>query len=154
DGIQINTGGNNIIEGNLIGTDPSSTIVRRNSGRGVFINGSPSNVIGGTASASINVISGSQNGIVISGGGATQNQIIFDNIGSGLARDINPAFDNYLNGISITNGAFNNAIGAGVPAPGQTVNIIASSGQDGLNIASGTANLVIANLIDSNKGNG
>ena len=157
-GIQITSaggaGGSNIIEGNLIGTDPTSTVARRNSGRGVLINGSPSNLIGGTASASTNVISGNQTGIEISGGSSTQNQLIFDNIGSDLARNINSALGNSQNGVSITNGASNNAIGAGVPLPGQTVNFIASSGQDGIRIASGTANLVIANLIDSNNGNG
>ncbi|HWX40640.1 MAG TPA: hypothetical protein VN345_05770, partial [Blastocatellia bacterium] len=157
-GIQITSaggaGGSNIIEGNLIGTDPTSTVARRNSGRGVLINGSPSNLIGGTASASTNVISGNQTGIEISGGSSTQNQLIFDNIGSDLARNINSALGNSQNGVSITNGASNNAIGAGVPLPGQTVNFIASSGQDGIRIASGTASLVIANLIDSNNGNG
>jgi hypothetical protein len=157
-GIQITSaggaGGSNIIEGNLIGTDPTSTVARRNSGRGVLINGSPNNLIGGTASASTNVISGSQTGIEISGGSSTQNQLIFDNIGSDLARNINSALGNSQNGVSITNGASSNAIGAGVPLPGQTVNLIASSGQDGIRIASGTANLVIANLIDSNNGNG
>jgi hypothetical protein len=155
-GIQITSaggaGGSNIIEGNLIGTDPTSTVARRNSGRGVLINGSPGNLIGGTANPSINVISGNQNGVEITGNNSTQNQLQLDIIGSDLSASL--SLGNSLNGVSITSGASANTIGGNVVTPGQVANVIVHSGQDGINIASGTANVLLANRIDLNGRDG
>jgi hypothetical protein len=147
---------NNIIEGNFIGTDPTGTSSRANSGRGVLINGGFSNLIGGTARPSINLISANQTGIEMTGAACVKNQVILDNIGSDADGNINPALGNSLNGVSITGGASQNVIGVtgDVVAPGSTANGIKSSGQDGIDIASGSANLVLANAIDKSARNG
>lgn len=152
-GIQL-TGGNNIIEGNLIGTDPTGAQKRANSGRGVFVNGSSGNLIGGTASAATNLISASQNGVEITGNASTLNQVELNIIGSDLSANPNPVLGNSGNGVSITNGASANTIGGSVVFAGLVANVIVSSGQDGINIGSGSANLVVANRIDSNGRNG
>jgi hypothetical protein len=150
-GIQTTQGGGNIIEGNLIGTDPTGTTVRGNTGRGIFINNSSNNTIGGTASPSINVISGNQNGIELAGSGSVQNVVELNLIGAD--KTLSLVLGNSQNGLSITNGASNNTIG-GIAAPGSLLNVIVGSRQDGVSIASGTSNLVQSNQIDLNNRNG
>ena len=56
-GIFLTSGGNNVIEGNFIGTDPTGTLDRGNNGNGVDV-GSGGNLIGGITPAARNVISG------------------------------------------------------------------------------------------------
>jgi hypothetical protein len=150
-GIQATQGGSNIIEGNLIGTDPTGTTVRGNTGRGVLINNSSNNTIGGTASPSINVISGNQNGIELAGNGSVNNVVELNLIGAD--KSLSLVLGNSQNGLSITNGASNNIIG-GTAAPGSLLNVIVGSHQDGVSIASGTSNLVQSNQIDLNSRNG
>ena len=58
EGIKIRVGGNNIIEGNFIGTNLSGTAAQGNFG-GVAIDNA-NNLIGGTTPAARNVISGNQ----------------------------------------------------------------------------------------------
>ena len=70
-GVRIDTGTNNTLAGNFIGTDTTGTIARGNFNRGVLIVGSTLNNIGLSAVASRNVISGnSGTGISITGGGS------------------------------------------------------------------------------------
>ena len=85
DGITVagNTTSANIIAGNRIGTDVTGTNVLGNN-RGVFLNDSPDQRIGGILPVAQNVISGNNNhGIVINGNNATGNRIqgnsIFNN---------------------------------------------------------------------------
>ena len=64
-GIQLTNGGNNVVEGNLIGTDITGTIDRGNTGNGIYVSSS-NNVIGGTTAAQRNIISGNgKPGIII-----------------------------------------------------------------------------------------
>src|SRR5438093_1167718 len=66
--IALNTKGGDIIEGNFIGTDVTGNI-RRLNGYGVFINERANNcIIGGTAAAARNLISGNRNDGVTLGG--------------------------------------------------------------------------------------
>jgi CSLREA domain-containing protein len=58
DGIRLNGGGSNKIEGNSIGTAEVDTFTERNIGAGVAVFDGDDNVIGGTAAAQRNVISG------------------------------------------------------------------------------------------------
>ena len=82
-GISLSTGGH-AIEGNFIGTDAAGAVaVPNGSGIAVF---SPNNVIGGTAPADRNVISGNgRSGIVLSGLPATDNLMQGNYIGTNPA---------------------------------------------------------------------
>jgi hypothetical protein len=57
-GIALQTNGNNKIEGNIIGLDPTGTILRGNSGGGITVEqGSTANIIGGASANKRNIIS-------------------------------------------------------------------------------------------------
>src|SRR3989442_11730826 len=56
-GILVEGPGTNVIAGNYVGVDPSGTAARGNAQQGIWINGSPGNVVGGTSLAERNVIS-------------------------------------------------------------------------------------------------
>ena len=65
-GIQLFYGGNNVVEGNFIGTDLTGTLDRGNTGNGIYVSSS-NNVIGGTTAAQRNIVSGNgKPGIIIS----------------------------------------------------------------------------------------
>jgi hypothetical protein len=87
-GVYINGSGSsgNVLEQNLIGTDFTGTIPLSNV-QGVFINGAPSNLIGGTAPGAGNIISGNTGapgsaGIYLLGSGATGNVIQGNRLGT------------------------------------------------------------------------
>ena len=76
DGVRIQnpTGTNNLIQGNLIGTDVNGTATLANGQIGIYIVSAPSNAIGGTASGARNVISGNANvGVQIQNSSASGN---------------------------------------------------------------------------------
>jgi hypothetical protein len=80
-GIHITEQGNNVIEGNAIGSDPSGVSALPNS-RGILI-ATANNRVGGSLPASRNVISGNQaTGITIQGLDATSNQVLGNYIGT------------------------------------------------------------------------
>jgi hypothetical protein len=106
DGIELQSGGNNIIEGNFIGVDVTGTVTDPNpvfsgdefgnAGSGVYINGSSGNTIGGNAgttpggwcTGSCNILSGAgrgffadAHGVEIAGAGATGNVVKGNHIG-------------------------------------------------------------------------
>ena len=64
-------GSGNHVRGNLIGTDVSGTAAIPNGDAGIFIDGAPDNVVGGTVAGARNVISGGiQSGIAIRASGS------------------------------------------------------------------------------------
>ena len=84
DAIVISSAGNTI-EGNLIGTDPSGTLARPNTGNGIRITGS-SNVVGGTTASARNFIAGNVgDGVLVSGASAAGNRILGNYIGTNAA---------------------------------------------------------------------
>ena len=88
DGVHISgstTTTGNLVMGNYIGTDVSGSLVRGNSGAGVFIEGAPSNTIGGTVAGSRNVISGNGRGVEIFGATASGNLVQGNFIGTNAA---------------------------------------------------------------------
>jgi hypothetical protein len=107
----------NVVEGNYIGTNASGTLDRGNTEAGVYINGGPTNTVGGITlttpdgpcTGACNVISGTNGGgVQIAGTGATGNLVAGNFIGTtadGLA-----ARGNSGNGVYI-NGAPGNTIG-------------------------------------------
>ena len=102
---------NNLVVGNLIGTDISGTIAWGNRSYGIFLTGgSSNNIIGGKAPEDRNILSGNGNtGVSIHKEGSEYNQVIGNYIGTDIGG--NAALPNDLKGVSISGGANNNFIG-------------------------------------------
>jgi CSLREA domain-containing protein len=128
--------GENRIEGNFIGTDPSGTLDRGNIDDGVNIfDGASRNVVGGTTPAARNVISGNAcNAVFVSG--ANDNLIQGNYVGTdktgakGLPNgDGDGAF--VCSAVVITSGASGNTVGG---ATAGTRNLISGNKSDGVAI--------------------
>lgn len=78
DGIEINGGNGNTIQGNYIGTDVAGTTLVGNGQHGVFVVDSSNNLIGGTTPGAENLIAGNgANGVTITG--ASQRDTVLGN---------------------------------------------------------------------------
>ena len=122
DGIRLESGSNNLIEGNYIGTDVSGLLDRGNGFDGVFIvGGSGGNRIGGLLPGQGNVISGNDDeGLDLRAGSANR---IEGNL-IGIAADGTTALGNVSDGVQITGGT-GNAV---------TANRIAANGGLGIDL--------------------
>lgn len=143
----------NVVQGNLIGTNAAGTAAVANSLEGVRLT-APKNIIGGTTPATRNVISGnSRDGIRISGAAATENQIQGNFLGT--RADGVGQLGNADHGVHINSNAGKNTIGGTAAGAGNTV---AFNGGDGVFIQPGNAatkdNAVLSNAIFSNTGLG
>jgi hypothetical protein len=131
--------GSDIIQGNLIGTDPTGELARPNTGDGLLI-GSPGNTIGGTSVSARNVISGNGgSGLTLA---SAQNVVQGNFIGVTAS---GAALGNAVFGVSIA-GAGNNTIGG----PNAAIrNVISNNHGGGIAItsSSGPGNLVQGNWI-------
>ncbi len=150
DGVRIEgaASSGNLVQGNYIGTDTTGTSDLGNAFNGVVIIGAPNNTIGGDNSLARNYIGGNdQNGVAISGAGATGNVIRTNTIGRGASFQ---KLSNTVNGVFIVNGATNNSVGTSVSG-----NVITNSG-DGVHIKDATTsgNSVLGNEIVGNVRNG
>jgi uncharacterized repeat protein (TIGR01451 family) len=149
-GILLDTGGNNVIEGNYIGTNAAGTAAQGNRD-GVYIFNSANNRIGGTAMGTRNVISGNtDDGVNLEGSGSTGNQIHGNYIGTTASGY--DALGNQGDGIKISATSSNNMIGW------QLLNIIAFNVGRGIYIegpgAGATGNAILSNSILLNGGQG
>jgi ligand-binding sensor domain-containing protein len=141
---------NNIVRGNLIGTDVSGAIALGNGRNGVaLVDGAQNNAIGGTTDAERNIISGNKwvgvsIGIMKTITAAHHNLVIGNYIGtdiSGMA-----AMGNKV-GVDICNGASDNTIGG--TTAGER-NVIAGSGKSGVHLCDGAVrNRIIGNYLGS-----
>ena len=95
DGVYISDAGTsgNVVEGNLIGTDPTGLYAAGNGGDGVIVqNGATGNTIGGTAPGTGNIISANGgDGVLVTGAG-TDNNVIEGNM-IGLSADMATLYD-------------------------------------------------------------
>ncbi|HEY9171011.1 MAG TPA: Calx-beta domain-containing protein, partial [Verrucomicrobiae bacterium] len=143
DGIEISGGSSNVIVGCFIGLSAAGTADQGNTLCGIRVTNSTGNVIGGTAPADRNYISGNdQQGLSFDGIGATANQVL----GNVIGLDLNAADrGNTQNGILLTN-APGNRIGG---ATGGARNIISGNNSDGIEIngAGASNNIVQGNFI-------
>lgn len=144
DGIEINGGGNNVVEGCIIGLNLAGTTDSGNTFNGILISNSSSNRIGGATVAARNIISGNDDsGVRIDGAGSTGNVVA----GNFLGLDINGTTSrgNTDHGVHI-NGAVNTNIGGSTDAER---NIISGNGQVGVLIegAGAAGNVVSRNYI-------
>ncbi len=135
----------NAIQGNLIGTDGSGTLVPAGAVQqyGIFLNGAPFNLIGGTTPAARNVISGN----------ATTGKMIFNQIGSNGSADLqrlDPNFDlgNVVQGnfIGTTAVAIPMLVG-GKPAQGVGVTIDSSAGNVLGGVVPSASNVIAGNAV-------
>jgi parallel beta-helix repeat protein len=144
-GIVVQTGGNNLIEGNFIGTNLAGSAALGNF-IGVMASNSSNNTIGGATIGARNVISGNTNSGIIINPNAAGNQIQGNRIGT----DVNgvAALGNGADGIGLQ-GVSNNTIGG---AAASARNIISGNSNQGIFISLGaTANIVQGNFIGTNN---
>ena len=139
----------NAVQGNFIGTDSSGTTPCPNSNTGLAImQGAQNNVVGGTAAAARNIISGNgADGVLISDAGTTGNAVQSNTIGSDISGAlplpngaIGPAA--FRNGVHIDVGANNNVIGS--PGFG---NIISANSENGIELTGTSGNFVQGNSV-------
>lgn len=138
DGIRIIGGSGHVIEGNLIGTDPSGTIAVANLGAGVRISNAIGVVIGGTEHGAGNVISGNHEGInawLTSGLRTEGNKIGTNESGTS-------AIPNVSYGISLleSTGA---VVGGNVPESGNLI----SGNSSGIYLRNGGNHVIAGNFI-------
>jgi hypothetical protein len=113
--------GNNTVTGCIVGLDPTGRVkVGADMVRGIWVNGSPGNTIGGTTKADANVLSGNANGVAIEGAGATGNLVGGNVIGLGTDGS---QLGNSKSGVRIALGA--------------TMTVVGITGTTGRNVISG-----------------
>lgn len=145
------TSGNNVW-GNLIGTNAAGTTAIPNGNDGIHFDGAPDNIVGGATLAKRNVISGNaQNGITVTGAGASDNIVQGNYIGVQI--DGESALPNQIDGIQIADGAVGTLIGgSAVLSSGDDVfgepNVIAFNAGRGVNV---TGNATTGNTIFGNS---
>ena len=142
-GVVLNTNGNNVIEGNYIGTNVAGTAAAANT-NGIVAN-SPNNRIGGTTAAQRNIISGNTgNGLSLSG---SNNTVLGNYIGTNPAGTV--VIGNGFSGVA-TNG-IGNTIGGDVAGAGNVItgNGAVSNGA-GVHLFGGSGNFVRGNFIGTN----
>ena len=129
----------NVIAGNFIGTQGGADSYG-NTLDGVFLDGATGNTIGGSASGSLNVISGNNVGIAIESGGA--NVVIGNDVGT--TSDGSQPLPNATDGIAIAASSAN-TIGGTVPGDGNVI----SGNKVGVHIteSGSSGNVLWGNLI-------
>ncbi|HEX5175934.1 MAG TPA: hypothetical protein VFV83_02840, partial [Chthoniobacteraceae bacterium] len=141
-GIVLESAGNNVIAGNLIGIDANGSNAQGNA-TGITILDSPNNTIGGpTAAARNRVVGNFLDGISISGAASTGNKILGNFIGTdGTGTGIQ---GNVGHGVRIAGGG-NNIIGGTVP---EARNVISGARNgSGVTLIDTTGNTVAGNFI-------
>jgi hypothetical protein len=135
-GMVLSGPGGDVISGNYIGTDVTGTVAFANRERGIYINGSSNNTIGGAGSGSGNVISANKwTGILIDGGSSDAIQ------GNAIGTDISGErpLGNLGCGIRIRNGT-NNVIGG---TTFHARNVISANSNSGVFIGVGSVGSVL-----------
>ena len=152
EGIYLHNVGSTTVVGNLIGTDTAGTADLGNASYGIQLNNSSNNLIGGTATAERNVISGNNSdGITIWGSGSTGNVIQGNYIGVDVTGDA--ALGNLADGIVMGGGANNNTIGGDRTAgEGNVISGQIGANSDGIEIDNLGAdnNKIYGNYIGTN----
>jgi hypothetical protein len=131
------------IIGNYIGTDLTGTAALGNL-RGIQVNETPNNTIGGSSDGAGNLISGNNSdGVRLSGVGATANEIQGNLIGTDVTGSVD--LGNTVVGVRIIDGLDNTVGGT---SPGAR-NVISGNGSDGVFIGGTTSqnNSVLGNYI-------
>ena len=149
-GIEIRDAGtdNNVVLGNLIGTDVSGLVALGNSQAGIAIYGTAStNIIGGLSASARNVISGNGSGVYIGGNGSTGNVVLGNYIGTNF--NASGLLGNSFDGINLGDFAANNRIGGNAAGAG---NWVAGNGLSGIaaDATAGAGNALLGNSVYQN----
>jgi subtilisin-like proprotein convertase family protein len=136
----------NQVAGNYIGTDATGTLARGND-RGVFVDDSQANTIGGSTAGERNVISGNSGaGLRLRSPDTQGNRVTGNFIGVGAGG--NTDLGNGSQGILVSDGAANNTIGGGI----NERNVISGNGEAGVHVENveSTGNVIQGNYIGTN----
>jgi len=149
----ITLGGNTpgtVIQGNLIGTDLTGNSAVANSGGGIYLYGSGTNLIGGVVPGARNIISGnSMEGLSVGDPGANGNTIQGNFIGT--KTDGASPLGNAWHNIDFLDTASNNLVGGSTSAADNHIAYVTTSPYDGVRIRAGCpGNFVSRNSIFSN----
>jgi hypothetical protein len=148
EGISILAGSDSVvIEGNFIGTDPTGTLDRGNTARGVAVIDASINTVGGKSPAARNVISGNDSDGV--GIFSAETSIVEGNL-VGTKKDGTTALANSFAGVFIFNGS-NNSVSSNTIGFNGSLGVLIVTDDDP-NASNG--NLVLGNSIFSNAGLG
>ncbi len=151
-GITLIDSDNHTIAGNYIGTDASGTVDLGNASKGIQIENSSGNQIGGASAMDRNVISGNDDdGIIVWGSGSTLNVIQGNYVGIDASGDA--ALGNTGDGIVVSGGAGNNTIGGDRTAgEGNVLSGNSGANSDGIEIDNTGAdnNKIYGNYIGTN----
>ncbi len=153
DGVAISDAGTtgNLVQGNLIGVDATSTLVLGNGTQGIWIGfGASGNTVGGSGPGDGNLVGGSTYaGIELNGVGTTGNVIASNFIGTDATGTL--VADNKY-GLYIVAGASNNLVGGSAAGAG---NLIANSRVAGIAVlGTSSGNALLGNSIFANLGLG
>jgi titin len=170
-GLYLLNSASNTIQGNFIGIKASGAVALANGNNGIFLVNSPGNLMGGTAPATRNIISGNQgSGVYLNGSATTRDLVLGNYIGTDTNGSL--AIPNAGDGVTI-NGATGNTIGGtdagagnllsgntqggvGLKGPGADSNVVQGNyigtdasgrltlgnGLSGITILSGNSNLI------------
>ncbi len=149
-GIFVESSTDDVIEGNLIGTNVAGSAAVPNGLYGVFVDsGSTGTTIGGTAAGAGNVISGNAiNGVEITGSGTSGNLVAGNFIGTNSTGD--SAIANGANGVEIDTGASGNTIGGLTTTPGAGAGNVISGNALGIDDFGGGNDLIVGNIVGAN----
>ena len=143
-GIDIDTGGSNLVAGNWIGTNALGSLGFGNYGDGVNVYQSSGNTIGGTVAAAVNVIAGNADGVELDD--SSQNLVLGNLIGTDPTGMI--SIPNST-GVEIDNGGSGNTIGGTTPA---ARNLLSGNGAYGVEILPGSnGNLVEGDYVGTDR---
>ncbi len=132
----------NHVQANFIGTTVGGSERLGNGRAGVGISSAPDNVIGGTAKAAGNLISGNADaGIYLVGSGSVGNEVLGNMIGADVSGTT--ALGNAYEGIYLE-GATSNILGGSIPGSG---NQISGNGTRGIYLTNASWNSIQGNLL-------
>ncbi len=136
------------ITGNLIGTNAAGTAALPNGNDGIDLVGSSFNVIGGTTTGDLNVISGNTvAGVELNGADSTANVVAGNYIGTDITGTV--AIANGT-GVEIDTGASGNTIGGLTAKPGTGAGNLISGNATGIDDTGGGSDVIAGNLIGTN----
>jgi titin len=138
--IDVEGPGGNLVAGNFIGTDVTGTLNRGNGQEGVWINGSPGNVVGGTNAADRNVLSANGDaGVYLLN--TASNTVIGNFIGTTASGTVK--LGNANDGVVVYN-SISNVIGSNANG---ARNVISANAASGIYLVGSSGNAVKGNLI-------
>jgi titin len=142
----------NVIQGNVLGSDVSGTLARGNAYDGIYATNAPANIVGGDSATARNIISANNwNGLYLVGPGTTDWTIQGNFIGT--KADGSGNLGNAFHNLEMLGGSSGHSIGGTNAGEGNRIAYARGAGWDGVRIRDGSTNiLVVGNAIFANGG--